>query len=172
MREYSIQTIYNGIDLNLFKPLKNSVYQKYNIDLNKKIILGVANIWTQNKGLKDFIKLSHLIDKQYQILLVGLSDSQIHALPQSIIGINRTNTLQELIEIYSAAYVYVNPSIEETLGLTTAEALACGTPVITYNKTAVPEVPDESCGIVVDCKPESIVNALPKIQYISQENSN
>ena len=51
------------------------------------------------------------------------------------------------------------------MGLTTAEALACGTPVITYNKTAVPEVADETCGMVVDCDPQAICKALEKINF-------
>lgn len=49
------------------------------------------------------------------------------------------------------------------MGLTTAEALACGTPVITYNKTAVPEVANETCGIAVDCRPELIAEALTRL---------
>jgi glycosyltransferase involved in cell wall biosynthesis len=73
--------------------------------------------------------------------------------------------VNELAQIYSAADIFINPSVEETLGLTTAEALACGTSVITYNKTAVPEVPDESCGIVCSCNVEDIVKALPQAVF-------
>ena len=85
------------------------------------------------------------------------------SVPDSILKIKRTNSVEELAEIYAAADVYINPSVEETMGLTTAEALACGTPVITYDKTAVPEVADEFCGITVHSSPEFIKEALEKL---------
>lgn len=157
--EYPVQPIYNGLDLDVFKPTKSDFREKYALE-NKKIILGVANVWGPSKGLGAFEKLSNMINDEWKIVLVGLSEQQIRSLPESIIRLPRTKSIQELVQIYTAADVYVNPSVEETMGLTTAEALACGTPVITYNKTAVPEVPDNTCGYVVDCKPELIFEKL------------
>ena len=160
--EYPIIPIYNGIDLNLFKPTPGDFRSRYHLE-NKKIILGVANVWEGRKGLDDFIALSQILDDSYKIVLVGLNEQQIKNLPDNMIKIVRTESIRELAEIYSAADVYINPSIEETMGLTTAEALACGTPVVTYNKTAVPEVPDKTCGIVVECSPAAIKEALEQI---------
>lgn len=167
LRNYNIKTIYNGIDLNQFKPTPYNVFSEYGI--KQKVILGVANKWEKRKGLQDFIDLSRIINNdEYKIVLIGLSRRQIKKLPSNILGIERSNSLQELVQYYSSAYVYVNTSIEETLGLTTAEALACGTPVITYNKTAVPEVPDESCGIVVECMPQNIALVLDRVHYFKK----
>lgn len=162
--EYPVKPIYNGVDLNVFKPTESDFRKRYSLE-KKTMILGVASVWTHRKGLDDFVKLSKLLDDSFKIVLVGLNDSQIKELPESIIKIKRTNSVKELAEIYSAADVYINPSVEETMGLTTAEALACGTPVIVYNKTAVPEVPDEKCGIVVSCSPEEIAKALGRLNF-------
>ncbi len=153
---FPINTIYNGIDLSVFRPLDSDYKQKHNLN-GKKIVLGVANIWEKRKGLDDFIKLSKILPNDYKIILVGLSEKQIASLPSNILGISRTDNIEQLVELYSLADVYVNASVEETMGLTTVEALACGTPCVVYDATAVPEVVDEKSGIVV---PAGDVKAL------------
>jgi len=141
--------IYNGIDINLFKPIENSeLKKKFNIE-NKIILLGVANPWTIKKGINDFIKLSEFLHNDEIIILVGLSKSQIKQLPHNIIGITKTEHRQQLVELYNIAEVFLNLSVEETFGLTTAEALACGTPAVVYDATACPEIIDSNTGIVV-----------------------
>lgn len=146
--KYNIQIINNGIDLNIFKPTKSNFRDKYNLK-DKFVILGVANVWDKRKGFETFIKLAKRLDNNSIIILVGLDNKQIKMLPQNIIGIRQTKNIEELVEIYTAVDVYVNLSVEETMGLTTVEALACGTPVIVNNATAMPEIVDKDCGIVV-----------------------
>ena len=163
LNKYPVKVIPNGIDLNQFQPTKNTIRSQHDLE-NKKIILGVASVWDERKGLKDFIKLRELLDPSYKIVLIGVTKAQSNKLPKDIVCIERTNNIVELAQWYTVADVFVNPSVEETMGLTTVESLACGTPVITYNRTAVPEVVDQSCGLVVDCKPEFIVEALDRIQ--------
>lgn len=85
---------------------------------DKKIALGAASIWEKRKGLDDFIALSELLGDNWQVVLVGLSERQKAALPKNILGICRTDSIQKLAELYSAADVYVNASTEETMGLT------------------------------------------------------
>ena len=163
--EYPVKAIYNGIDLTVFKPTESNFREKYGLK-GKKIILGVASVWDKRKGFHDFIQLSNMLDDSYRIILVGLNKKQRAQLTKNMLGIQRTNNVKELCEIYTAADVFVNPSVEETMGLTTAEALACGTPVIVYNKTAVPEVPDETCGIVLsENTPKAILESLPKMNF-------
>ena len=137
--KYPVNVIYNGLDIDKFKPTKSDFREKNNLQ-DKFIILGVASVWDERKGLKDFLKLQEMLNENQRIVLVGLNDSQLSSLPEGIIGIKRTNSIEELAEIYSSADVFVNASQEETMGLTTAEALACGTPAVVYNATAVPEV--------------------------------
>jgi glycosyltransferase involved in cell wall biosynthesis len=148
LKKYPVNVINNGIDLNTFKPFESDFKVRYNLS-DKYMILGVANVWDKRKGLNDFIELSKMLDDSYKIVLIGLSEKQIKNLPVNILGLTRTYDTQELVEIYSIADVFVNPSVEETMGLTTVEALACGTPVVVYDATAIPECVDSNVGMVV-----------------------
>ncbi len=169
LKEYPIHVINNGIDLDRFRPTESDFSKKHGFE-GKKIILGVSSVWNDKKGLSDFIELSRIIDDSYKVVLVGLNKKQLKKLPDNIYGIQRTNDIRELCKIYTAAYVFVNPSVEETMGLTTAEALACGTQVIVYNRTAVPEVVDEHCGIVLDENtPMAIVKNLYKLNFSKED---
>lgn len=157
---YPIKTIYDAIDLTIFKPTETSFKEKYGLE-NKIMILAVANVWSERKGLGDIVKLQESIDKNKVIVVVGVSEKQKKELPKSIISIERTADLQELVQIYSAADVFVNLSVEETFGMVTAEALACGTPVVTYDQTAVPEVADADSGIVIHAGDiEGVIEAI------------
>lgn len=130
---YPVKVINNGVDMNTFKPVNSSeMRNKLNIG-DKKVILGVAAIWDDRKGLSDFFKLNEIIDtKKYKIVLVGLNKKQIEALPKNIIGINQTDSIDELVQLYSLAEVFLNPTYEDNYPTTNIEAIACGTPVITY----------------------------------------
>ena len=148
---YPVITVNNGIDLKTFsyqKPL-NNLYDKYDINREKKVILGVASVWDARKGLADFLALAPELPDEYQILLVGLSAGQIKRLPRNIKGICRTGDAKELAMIYSLAHVFINPSIEESFSLVTVEAIACGTPMIVLDTSAVKELVCEDNGIVL-----------------------
>lgn len=148
LKEYPVTVINNGIDLEMFKPTKTiNIYRKYKIPKNKKIILGVAAIWDEKKGLEDFIELSNELKEDYVIVLVGLDDKQIKKLPNNIIGIKRTENIDDLVNLYTAASVLFNPSKEETFSMVTIEAMACGTPVIAYDNSAVKELINNGNGI-------------------------
>ena len=135
LSEYPVEVVYNTIDTNVFKPVFSTFKQDRGIQ-DKKMILGVASIWNDRKGLKDFIELSKLLDDRYQIVLIGLNEKQIDGLKAeapSILGLPRTSNVDELIKAYSAADVFVNPTYEDTFPTVNMEAEACGTPVITYD---------------------------------------
>ena len=100
---------------------------------DKIIVLGVANVWDERKGLNDFYKLAQMLDDRYAIVLVGLSKKQMKALPKNICGITRTNSPQELAAIYTAADVFFNPTYEDNYPTVNLEAEACGTRVVTYD---------------------------------------
>lgn len=139
LKEYPVEVHYNTIDTNVFKPTPSDFRERYGLQ-DKFIVLGVASVWDERKGLKDFYKLAQMLDDRYAIVLVGLSKKQMKELPRNIRGIQRTNSPQELAAIYTAADVFVNPSVEETFGMTPIEAKACGTPSIVYKDTACEEV--------------------------------
>ncbi|HBE42910.1 MAG TPA: glycosyl transferase [Bacteroidales bacterium] len=145
--------IFNGVNVDLYKktPLMKSQATKKSLKIGDGfMILGVANTWEERKGFNDFMRLSKRIGRNDFIVLVGLRKSQIKNLPNNVIGIIRTESMEKLRDLYAAADVYLNLSVEETFGLTTAEALSCGTPAIVYNATACPEVLDVNTGFVVN----------------------
>lgn len=150
LKNSSLRVISNGIDTDVFQPVPvKSILTKYSLD-HKFILLGVANVWSPRKGLMDFVELSKKLDSDYQIILVGLTQKQINTLPKNIIGFKRTESIKELVELYSTADVVLNISYEETFGMTTVEGFACGTPGIVYNATASPELIDNATGIIVE----------------------
>lgn len=150
LKEYPVEVIYNGIDLNAFHPEKTDFEEKYNLQ-GKYVILGVASEWTERKGLKDFLKLEEMLDRiKYKIVLVGLTQKQIKELPDSIVGIERTQNVQELVGIYTRANVFFNPTYEDNFPTTNLEAIACGTPVITYNTGGSPEAVSEKTGVIFE----------------------
>lgn len=132
LKEYLVKVINNGIDTSVFKPTPSDFRKRYHLE-NKKIILGVASVWDERKGLNDFINLSKMLDEDYKIVLVGLSEKQMREVPDSILKIQRTNSTKELAEIYTVADVFFNPTYEDNYPTVNLEAQACGTPVITYD---------------------------------------
>lgn len=132
LKEYPVEVHYNTIDTTIFKPTPSDFRERYGLQ-DKIIVLGVANVWEDRKGLFDFYKLAEMLDDHYAIVLVGLSEKQIEDLPKNIKGIQRTNSPQELAAIYTAADVFVNPTYEDNYPTVNLEAQACGTRVITYD---------------------------------------
>ena len=130
---YPIEVIPNGINIEVFNP-KKSETKRYELNLKgKQIILGVAGVWNNKKGLHDFIQLSELISEEQVIVLIGLSATQINQLPKQIIGIERTSNIEELAIYYSMAHVFLNLTYADTFPTTNLEALACGTPIVSYD---------------------------------------
>ena len=151
-RDCPIKIIHNGIDLAVFTPTLSDFRKKYHIPDGKFMILGVAFDWGKRKGLDVFVDLAARLDPdKYQIVLVGTNDRIDSQLLSQIISIHRTANQKELAEIYTAANLFVNPTREEVFGLVNVEALACGTPVITFRTGGSPECIDDTCGTVVDC---------------------
>lgn len=151
LRDYPLMTIYNGIDQQDFHHCNDQqLLKQYGIPRDKFLILGLASRWDDKKGFPDFLELDKLLERRtYQIVLVGLKHNQMAELPSSIIGIERTNNKSELAALYSHASVFVNPTYEDSLPTTNIEALACGTPVVTYLTGGCPETVDADTGYVV-----------------------
>lgn len=148
--EYPVSVIHNGIDLSVFRPTETRFREKYRIPHDKNILLGVAFDWGIRKGLDVFVELAERLDpKHYQIVLVGTNDAVDKLLPANVISIHRTQNQQELAEIYSAADLFLTPTREDNYPTVNMEALACGTPVLTFKTGGSPEMLDETCGSVV-----------------------
>lgn len=138
LSKFNIIVKHNKINLSIFRPMRSDFKLIYNLE-NKIMILGVASEWTKRKGLNDFFKLNDMINSNYQIVLVGLTEKQIKKCPKNIIALQRTENQIELAKIYNAADVFVNPTYEDNYPTVNLEAEACGTPVYTYNTGGSPE---------------------------------
>ena len=130
--EYSVEVRYNTINTEIFRPTAGDFREKYHLE-GKKILLGVASVWTERKGFHDFLELRKLLDDSWAMVMVGVTEAQRKSLPQGILGIPRTNSPRELAEIYTAAQVLFNPTYEDTYPTVNLEAESCGTRVITYD---------------------------------------
>ena len=160
LKAHKIRVIHNGIDLDLFKPCISNLKERIGIGEGRKMILGVVD--SGFKGKKEFIELSKY--PNYQVVIVGMREKWGKDVPDNIICIPRTNSPNELAEFYSVADVYVNPTQDDTFPTTNIEAIACGTPVVTYNAGGSPEILDDKTGIVVE---RNNITALHKaIEYI------
>ena len=151
-----VRVIPNGVDLERFRPcdepdLIADVVKRYGLgELDgKRMLLSVASTWEERKGLKDLIALSGLLREDLAIVVVGLPERACNALPEGMLGIPRTNSIRELRALYTAADVCLSLSHEETQGMTLLEALACGTQVLCYDATALPETVTPEVGLTV-----------------------
>ena len=151
LKNCQFQVIHNGIDLNVFSVQDNEqgVRQRYGLG-DKRIILGLASIWSKEKGWDDFIEMAKMLNDNELIVLVGVSEKQQEQLPSNIVGIRRTENVQQLAELYSAADVFVNPTWQDNYPTVNLEAIACGTPVVTYRTGGSVEAITDSTGMIVE----------------------
>ncbi len=132
LKEYPVEVVYNTINTEIFRPTPGDFRKKHGLE-GKKLVLGVASTWEKRKGLDDFVKLAGRLDDGWRIVLVGLTPDQAKQMPENVTAIPRTNSPQELAEIYTAADVFFNPTYEDNYPTVNLEAQACGTPVVTYD---------------------------------------
>ena len=150
LKDYDFRVIHNGIDTNVFTIYDpTEVKRKYQLE-GKRIILGVASIWCEEKGWNDFMRLAEQLDEHERLVLVGVDEKHQALLPKHVTGISRTENIRQLAELYSAAEVFVNPTWQDNYPTVNLEAIACGTPVVTYRTGGSIEAVTESTGLVVE----------------------
>jgi glycosyltransferase involved in cell wall biosynthesis len=157
-----VEVVYNPINRDIFKPTPSDFRKIHGLE-GKTVILGVASVWDDRKGLEDFVQLSRMLEDPYKIVLIGLSQEQIHTLPPAILGLPRTNSMEQLAQAYTAADLYVSPSTEESFGMTAMEARCCGTEAIVYKGTACEEIVNAFGGIAVDRGAENLCRMIRKL---------
>lgn len=156
----NIKRIYNWVDTEVFSPVNFDDLKSSLGLVDKKVILSVAYGWSKDKGLDIITQISKDLNSDEKIVLVGDINEDV-SLNENIIHISTTDSAEKLAQLYSMADVFIQPSLEETFGKVTAEALSCGTPVVCFNSTTTPELVDKECGIVVDSfDSQSILNAM------------
>ena len=150
LKDYDFRVIHNGIDTNVFTIYDPAeVKKKYQLE-GKRIILGVASIWCEEKGWNDFMRLAERLDENERLVLVGVDEKHQAMLPKNITGIRRTENIRQLAELYSAAEAFVNPTWQDNYPTVNLEAIACGTPVVTYRTGGSIEAVTEQTGLVVE----------------------
>lgn len=166
-KDYPFRVIHNGIDLSVFDIYDTeSVKQKYGLQ-NRHILLGLASIWSEEKGLNDFIKLAGMLNDDEVIVLVGITPEERKMLPDNVVGIGRTENIRQLAELYAAADVFINPTWQDNYPTVNLEAIACGTPVVTYRTGGSIEVITEDTGMIVE---QGDVNGLMDAARIIEHN--
>jgi len=156
-------TVYNSIDTATFRPVKPAM------TFDGKCVVGcVAKIWDERKGLDDIFKVRERLGDSFIFLVVGLTKKQIRSLPSGVVGVPPVTTPEEMAALYSCMDVFFNSSSEETFGMTTVEAMACGVPVVLYDVSATREIQPEfmTHGIV---RPHGYNDAAGAIEKIANE---
>lgn len=170
LREKKCVPIYNGIDVNTFSYSKSDLKYMYGLQ-GKFVAVGLATSWGEDKGFSDYMKLADLLSDDEVIIMVGLTDEMKSNLPQNVIGMSRTDSLSELVSLYSSADVLLSLSKAETFGLTIVEAMACGTPVIVYDNTAQTELILPDTGFLVETGSiESVYQCMRVVRQKGREN--
>lgn len=169
---HQVITINNGIDVQIFSPKNNGKKIREKLGISQPyMLLGVASVWEASKGIFDFVKLRELLPAdQYAIVLVGVDDRTAKILPQGIVTVKRTNNVEELADIYSVADVFLNPTWQDSFPTTNLEAMACGTPVVTYRTGGSPESLTEKTGKVVE--QGDLVAFVSNIEEICKKGKN
>jgi starch synthase len=149
-----IRVIPNGIDIEEYQPRLNSeVLHRYGINSIKPFILFVGRI-TRQKGIVHLVNAIPHIKANVQIVLcAGAADTRgleqeisqrVEAAREKtgneIIWIPQIVPKPDIINIYSAASLFVCPSIYEPFGIINLEAMACGTPVVASAVGGIPEI--------------------------------
>ena len=149
LSQYPVKVIRNGIDTSKFYPMANDFRGRYSVE-EKFLLLGVATTWDDLKGFSDYLKLADTLDDDYRVILVGLKKNQMKKLPKNVVGIERTNSVKELAQIYSSCNLFINLSYCENYPTVNLEAMACNLPVLSYKTGGSPESIREHEGILVD----------------------
>lgn len=161
-----IHMIYNWIDTAKFKEVHDdSIYEKYGLDRNKKILLSVGAGWGKlNTRYQDACRLAKILPEDYQLVIVGGKDKDL-VVQENIKYIPYVKGTDELSKLYSAALAYTYFSVEDTFGKVIAEAMLCGTPAVVFNATACPEVVGDTGYAVA---PHDVEAMLEKVKEIDQ----
>ena len=169
-----IVVINNGIDTSLFRKTDNEFRKTHHLE-RQKIILCIANIFDERKGLLDVIKLSKMLSADETILMVGKIKGKIK-MPKNIVHVGRTDSVRSLVDIYSSCDVMFNPTYEDTYSSTNLEALSCGLPVVCYKTGGAIETVDSkfiieqgdiagACRLIRQIMDKKVIYTFPDLDF-------
>ena len=150
LKDFRFRVIHNGINTEVFNVCDSEkVRAAYQLG-DKHVLLGVASIWSREKGLFDFIEMAGMLNKDEVIVLVGVKPEEKKLLPANVVGIARTENISQLAELYAAADAFINPTWQDNYPTVNLEAMACGTPVVTYRTGGSVEAVTGDLGFIVE----------------------
>lgn len=180
LKDYRFQVIHNGIDTDVFSPqpaLESEVRRCYGLG-DRHVILGIASIWSEEKGLNDFVEMAARLDSDEVIVLVGMDRKQLDdvlsrcgrtALGDRMVAVKRTADVHQLAGLYSTADVLVNPTWQDNYPTVNLEAISCGTPVVTYRTGGSIEAVAGDTGFVVEQGDiEGLVDAVRRVETLGK----
>lgn len=182
LKDYRFQVIHNGIDTDVFSPqpaLESEVRRCYGLG-DSHVILGIASIWSEEKGLNDFVEMAARLDSDEVIVLVGMDRKQLDdvlsrcgriILGDRMVAVKRTADVHQLAGLYSTADVLVNPTWQDNYPTVNLEAISCGTPVVTYRTGGSIEAVAGDTGFVVEQGDiEGLVDAVRRVETLGKAN--
>ena len=180
LKGYRFQVIHNGIDTDVFSPqpaLESEVRRCYGLG-DRHVILGIASIWSEEKGLNDFVEMAARLDSDEVIVLVGMDWKQLDdvlsrcgrtVLGDRMVAVKRTADVHQLAGLYSTADVLVNPTWQDNYPTVNLEAISCGTPVVTYRTGGSIEAVAGDTGFVVEQGDiEGLVDAVRRVETLGK----
>jgi glycosyltransferase involved in cell wall biosynthesis len=157
-----------GIDTERFKPRgTQTARERLKIPQDSTVVLFVADsAGERRKGFSFLVDaLQRLQDEQnLYFLAVGQGISSYELGPRTV-TLNRVEGEEELSVVYSAADVFVLPSLQDNFPNTALEALACGVPVVAFDVGGIPEiVRNDYTGVLVEAgNSEALAMALAEL---------
>lgn len=147
----SAVTIYNSLEMDVFNPKdKRACREELGIGLNKKVVLAgfMPSKFSRHKGFPELLEaIKKLRDKEalnldsIEVIFFGSTgEGFTEALPVNFRFTGTISSDQLLVKYYSAADVFLMSSLEESMGYTALESLACGTPVVAFDTSGVKDV--------------------------------
>lgn len=159
LKEYPVEVVYNSINREVFRPTASDFRKKHDLE-DKQVLLGVAGVWEERKGMRDFVKLAQMVKPDQKIVLIGVPEDLAKTLPRNILALPKTASAKELAEVYSAADIFVNPTYEDNLPTVNLEARACGTRVISYDTGGCAETLGEGDVLIPKGDVERLYSAI------------
>lgn len=142
LNSYPCMVINNGVDLDVFKPLNHISKKHY--------VLNVVDGLDERKGFSDLVEISKKLSGFCDVVIIGVNKDDKNNIPKSITALDRTSNQHELAQYYSDAMYLINTTYEDTFPTVNIEALACGTPIITYQSGGSAEMVDSKSGYSVN----------------------
>ena len=167
LKNKDIRLIYNGIDLENFKKTdKSEARKKLGLPENKKIVLFSADGGVKNpfKGGEFVFEAFEKLKNRNDILFLNIGGN-IGQKSETWQDYGYVNDPKTMAKLYSAADIYLFPTLADNCPLTAIESLACGLPLVTFETGGVPEIVENNkSGFVVEYKNgEKLVEALEKL---------